>query len=107
MKQLLKRLAIILIIAAISLPFSMWLIQPDASAWGFWAHKRINRLAVFTLPPEMIVFYKDNIEYISEHAVDPDKRRYATVDEAPRHFIDIDRYGAYPFEELPRSGLMP
>ncbi len=102
MKLPLKRLAITLIIAAISLPLSMWIFLPDASAWGFWAHKRINRLAVFTLPPEMIVFYKDNIEYISEHAVDPDKRRYATVDEAPRHFIDIDRYGVYPFEELPR-----
>ncbi len=26
--------------------------------WGFFGHKRINRMAVFTLPPEMMVFYK-------------------------------------------------
>lgn len=71
--------------------------------WGFWAHKRINRLAVFTLPPEMIAFYKDHIEYITEHAIDPDKRRYASEKEAARHYIDIDHYGEYPFVELPRK----
>ena len=54
--------------------------------WGFWAHRRINRMAVFTLPPEMIAFYKKNIEYLTEHAVDPDKRRYATRHEAAQVF---------------------
>jgi hypothetical protein len=34
--------------------------------------------------------------------VDPDKRRYAVAAEAPRHYLDIDRYGAYPYPELPR-----
>lgn len=71
--------------------------------WGFYAHRRINRLAVFTLPPEMIVFYKKNLEYITEHAVDPDKRRYATKHEAVRHYIDIDHWGQYPFPEVPRN----
>ncbi len=71
--------------------------------WGFFGHKRINRLAIFSLPPEMIVFYKKNIEYLTEHAVDPDKRRYATKHEAPRHFIDIDRWDVYPFEKVPRD----
>ncbi len=74
-----------------------------AFAWGFWAHKRINRLAVFTLPPEMIVFYKENIEYITEHAVDPDKRRYAVEGEAPRHFIDLDHYCNYPCDNFPKE----
>lgn len=62
-------------------------------SWGFFGHKRINRMAVFTLPSEMIGFYKSHIEYITEHAVDPDKRRYANKLEAPRHYIDIDHYG--------------
>ncbi len=74
---------------------------PDPPIWGFFGHKRINRLAVFTLPPEMIVFYKKNIEYITDHAVDPDKRRYAVKQEAPRHFIDLDRYEKP--EDLPKS----
>ena len=60
--------------------------------WGFFAHQRINRLAVFTLPPEMFQFYKKNIDYITENAVNPDKRRYAVKDEASRHFIDLDNY---------------
>lgn len=71
-------------------------------AWGFWGHKRINRIAVFTLPPQMINLYKSNIEYITDHAVDPDKRRYSNPEEAPRHYIDLDRYGYYPFDSLPR-----
>jgi hypothetical protein len=71
--------------------------------WGFFAHRRINRMAVFTLPPEMMVFYKKNIEYLTEHAVDADKRRYATKHEAVRHYIDLDRWGESPFSELPRN----
>src|SRR6185437_14105247 len=39
------------------------------SSWGFFAHYRINRLAVFTLPKGMAGFYKANIEFITEHAV--------------------------------------
>lgn len=101
MNKYLLRATIALVTLAVTLPTVLWLTHTPANAWGFWAHKRINRLAVFTLPPEMIGFYKENIEFITEHAVDPDKRRYATVDEAPRHYIDLDRYGAYPFTDLP------
>lgn len=60
--------------------------------WGFYAHKKINRLAVYSLPPEMVGFYKANIEYITENAVNPDQRRYAVDGEAPRHYIDLDVY---------------
>ena len=51
----------------------------------------------------MIAFYKQNIDFLSEHAVDPDKRRYPVKEEGARHFIDIDYYGTYPFNELPRN----
>ena len=40
----------------------------------------------------MIGFYKKNISYLTEAAVNPDRRRYAVLDEAPRHFIDLDEY---------------
>lgn len=70
--------------------------------WGFFGHRLINQYAVFLLPPEMLVFYKPNLAYIFEHAVDPDKRRYAIAEEGPRHFIDINNYGEYPYSELPR-----
>ncbi len=71
--------------------------------WGFYAHKQINYYAVFMLPPEMLVLYKPNILFLSDHAVDPDKRRYAVAGEGARHYIDIDHYGVYPFDSLPRN----
>ena len=71
--------------------------------WGFYAHRKINYHAVFLLPPEMLLLYKSRIEFISEHAVDPDKRRYVLKEEACRHYIDIDRYGPWPFDSLPRK----
>lgn len=74
----------------------------SAYGWGFYGHRRINYLAVFLLPPEMLLFYKANILYLEEHAVDPDKRRYAVAQEGPRHYIDLDKYGSYPFDSLPR-----
>lgn len=77
-------------------------ISIKSFCWGFYAHRQINYFAVFLLPPEMMVLYKPNIQFLSDHAVDPDKRRYAIAEEAPRHFIDVDFYGRYPYTELPR-----
>src|SRR6187551_438740 len=71
--------------------------------WGFFAHRKINYYAVFLLPPEMLVLYKPNSAFLSDHAVDPDKRRYVLKEEGPRHYIDIDHYGAYPYDSLPRK----
>jgi len=70
--------------------------------WGFWAHRRINRLAVLRLPEEMQFFYKKNIDYLTENAVNPDRRRYAVVGEAERHFIDLDVYGDSALQILPK-----
>ncbi len=72
-------------------------------SWGFFGHKTINHNAVFTLPKGMIGFYKNNITYLTEHAVDPDKRRYTDPYEAPRHFLDADHYGNFPFDSLPQK----
>jgi len=78
-------------------------ISQPCFCWGFFGHQKINYYAVFLLPPEMLVFYKPNIDYIKEHAVDPDKRRYLLAQEGARHYIDIDQYGKYPYEALPRK----
>ena len=82
---------------------SFLLIAQTSFCWGFYGHRQINYYAVFLLPPEMLVFYKKHIAFISEHAVDPDKRRYLVAAEGPRHYIDIDRYGNYPYDSLPRQ----
>lgn len=90
--------------AAQSLLLAVLLLHTqDVFCWGFYAHQQINYHAVFLLPPEMMVLYKPNIIFLSEHATDPDKRRYAVPEEGPRHFIDIDHYGTFPFTALPRK----
>src|ERR1044071_721971 len=78
-------------------------ISLQSFCWGFYGHKRINYYAVFLLPPEMMQLYKPNIDFLTEHAVDPDMRRYAIAQEGPRHYIDIDHYGEYPYADLPRK----
>jgi hypothetical protein len=88
------------------LPFGVLLLAlrpATPPAWGFFGHRKINRMAVFTLPPEMLVFYKKNVDWLTEHAVDADTRRYASKHEAPRHFLDLDRYGKAPYANLPRT----
>jgi hypothetical protein len=93
---MIKRSALLLLLLLLLMPANVF-------SWGFYAHQRINRLAVFTLPPEMIRFYKKHIIYITENAVNPDKRRYVVKAEGPRHFIDLDVYGDSAQYKLPRT----
>ncbi len=78
------------------------IIQSSSYSWGFWAHQRINRMAVFSLPSPMFGFFKYHIDFLTQHAVDPDKRRYAMDGEAACHYIDLDRYGEHPFDSIPQ-----
>jgi hypothetical protein len=86
----------------LTLLLSCTIIIVLCSSWGFFAHKRINRIAVFTLPKGMLSFYKANITFVTEHAVDPDKKRYVDSTEGPHHFFDADHYGKNPFNKMPQ-----
>ncbi len=77
-------------------------LSSTALSFGFFAHRTINRMAVFGLPPEMVGLYKHHIEFISERSIDPDKRAHAVPGEAQRHYIDIDHFGPEPFDQMPR-----
>lgn len=92
-----------IIFIGILLHFFSFTHKDCEDVWGFYGHRLINRMAVFTLPPEMIGFFKSNIDYMTEHAIDPDKRRYATRHEGVRHYIDIDHWGKIPFDDVPRD----
>lgn len=99
-------IAIILIFSLAGLSLTVENQSNSLKKWGFAGHMRINRVAVFTLPPEMFGFYKEHIEYLTDHAPDPDKRRYAMVGEAECHYIDIDHYAIGdqdPFDIVPRK----
>lgn len=82
---------------------ALFIPKETANAWGFFGHQKINRMAVYTLPTDLIGFYKHHISYISKHAVDADKHRYSDVREAPRHYIDIDHYGTHGFDSMPHK----
>lgn len=80
--------------------FGMLLIL-TFSSWGFYAHKKINRAAVFTLPTQLATFYKKHIDVITEKAVDADKRCYVDSLESPRHFIDVEEYEDGNIDSIP------
>jgi hypothetical protein len=52
----------------------------------------------------MMILYKPNIDFIIEHSVDPDKRRYVVKQEAGRHYMDMDYY--QPWDSIPASWAM-
>jgi hypothetical protein len=71
----------------------------------------------------MFTFYKEHIHFITENAVNPDKRRYVVEGEESRHYIDLEYYGdsvlrealnywpqaveAYAQEVLIQHGVLP
>lgn len=60
-------------------------------SWGEEGHKLISKKAMTLLPDEISGFIQWQ-NYITEHSVDPDKRRNMDKTEDPKHFIDIDFY---------------
>ncbi len=84
----------LLILAGLPLP---------ASAWGFEAHKFVMGRVISLLPPEIRPFFERYQASIVEHSIDPDLWRTAGwLEEPPRHFLDMDAYGPYPFAQMPR-----
>lgn len=73
--------------------FCMLLVpHPDLSAWGFFAHKKINELAVYRLPGPLFQLYKPHLSELIERAVRPDQRRYVDPDEGIRHYMDAEAW---------------
>jgi hypothetical protein len=81
------------------------LVTPSpALAWGFETHKFIVSRAIDVLPDELRPFFQANRAFVVEHCIDPDLWRTAGfADEPPRHFLNMDAYGPYPFTGLPRD----
>jgi len=88
----------------------------DARPWGFEGHKKITEVAIDLIlnldkfnkiEQSKLDFLKkflsENKNIIIERCIEPDMVRSEDKDEQYNHFIDIDRYGAYPFNELPRD----
>jgi hypothetical protein len=90
-------LAILVVVVSLLAP-------APARAWGFAAHRFIVEQAIARLPAALRPFYEKNKTFLLEYCVLPDLLRNLDVPgEPPRHFLDFDAYGAYPFDELPRD----
>ena len=73
-------------------------------AWGFDVHRLIAERAIASLPAELRPFYETHRATFIEHTIDPDLwRSVGFEEEPPRHFVDLDAYGPYPFAALPRD----
>lgn len=79
-------------------------IPRSAAAWGFDAHKFIAEQMIALLPPELQPLFQHRKTYIVERSIDPDLWRTVGWDaEDPHHFLDMDYFGKYPFDDLPRD----
>ncbi|MGH9162590.1 MAG: hypothetical protein ACRD2X_21695 [Vicinamibacteraceae bacterium] len=75
-----------------------------AHAWSFDVHRYVTDRAIALLTPEIRPFFEKHRAMIVEHSIDPDLWRNVGFDEeTPRHFLDLDAYGSYPFSALPRD----
>lgn len=80
------------------------LVPRSSAAWGFDVHRFIMDRAIDLVPPEIREFYRKHRVYLVEHSIDPDLWRNAGfTEEPPRHFLDLDAYGPYPFSGLPHD----
>jgi hypothetical protein len=74
-----------------------------ARAWGENAQKLIVNRAVDTVPYEIRPFFENNRKFLIEHVDDP----LGLIDEHPwernNHFIELDKYGKFPYDTLPRN----
>ncbi len=77
-----SRFIIIFVLVFIFLP------TKELNSWGFYAHKLANRYAVFTMPEELIGFFKKHIDYLTDHSVD-----------AGQPILDGMRASEHPFVE--------
>lgn len=74
-----------------------------AEAWGNNAQRLIVNRAVDTLPGELRPFFENNRGFLMQHVNDAMNTLDKHPSERNNHFIELDKYGKFPFEGLPRS----
>ena len=72
-------------------------VQSALFAWGPAGHKWVHARALEHLPPALAAILGPHRDYLVEHSIDPDSWRETDPEEAPRHYIDLDNYGNFPF----------
>jgi hypothetical protein len=91
--------------AALSLAVVILLLcVPEAGmAWGNNAQRLIINHAVDSLPYDARGFFEANRSYFIQHVNDTLNLVDNNPGERNNHFIELDKYGKFPFDALPRS----
>jgi hypothetical protein len=71
--------------------------------WGNNAQRLIVNHAVDTLPYELRPFFENNRTFLIQHVNDTLNNLDKHPNERQNHFIELDKYGKFPFEALPRN----
>jgi hypothetical protein len=88
--------AIAVIVACLLLPHSSF-------AWGRSGHRLVVNKAIDTLPPDIKPFFDANRNLLVQHVTDPLDASVKSLAERRNHFIQLEKYGRFPFEALPRD----
>lgn len=80
---------------------ALFLSPARLDAWGFWGHRLMTRLAVQALTPELRAAFQPLADSLAAHSIDPDLWRNFDENEGPRHYIDLEKFGTFPFADLP------
>jgi hypothetical protein len=78
-------------------------IPQSGYAWGNNAQRLIINHAIDTLPYEARAFFEANRSYFILHVNDTLNLVDKNPGERNNHFIELDKYGKFPFDTLPRS----
>jgi hypothetical protein len=82
---------------------AMFLPVSPAFAWGANAERLATANAIQTLPPAMAGFFQANRDSVVAHSTDPLDWLAKDPHERPNHSIQLDHYGLFPFDALPRD----
>jgi hypothetical protein len=71
--------------------------------WGNNAQRLIINHAVDTLPYDLRPFFENSRNFLIQHVNDPLNQLDKHPNERQNHFIELDKYGKFPFDSLPRN----
>jgi len=77
---------------------------PPVHAWGPNGHRLAAGKAVETLPNELRTWFEASRTFISQHVTDPlEWRTKNLIAERRNQMIQLEKYGRFPFDNLPRN----
>jgi len=75
----------------------------SAYAWGHNAQRLVLNKAIDTLPYEIRSFFDSNRIDLIRHVTDPFDAIAKAPSERRNHYLALEKYGRFPFDQLPRS----